>query len=162
MQAKARLRTALREDGAALVEMALSTTILLAVLIGAFQMCVAFYAYHATSEAARQGSRWAMVRGSSSCTNTPSLSKCDAASTDIQSYVAGLGYLNLTTSDVTVSWLQSNGLQPVTFSSCTPPGCNIPGNEVQVTVTYPFGLSIPFMNSQTLNITSTSSMIIAQ
>jgi Flp pilus assembly protein TadG len=162
MQPKARLRTVLRENGAALVEMALSVSVLLLILIGAFEMCVAFYVYHATSEAARQGSRWAMVRGSASCTNTPSLSKCDAANTDIQSYVAGLGYLNLTTSDVTVSWLQSNGLQPVTFSSCTPPGCNLPGNEVQVTVTYPFNLSIPFLNSRSLNISSTSSMVVAQ
>jgi hypothetical protein len=38
----------------------------------------------------------------------------------------------------------------------------VPGNQVKVTVTYPFPLSIPFLPKGTINMASTSVMVIAQ
>jgi Flp pilus assembly protein TadG len=149
-------------EGAAVVELALISSILFAMVLGAMETCLAFYAHHATAEAARQGSRWAMVRGSTSCTNTPNLSDCNATAAEIQTYVSELGYLNIPTSDVTVSWLTASGLQPSTWSACSTGTCNLPGNEVQVVVTYPFATHIPGFPHTTWNISSTSAVVISQ
>jgi Flp pilus assembly protein TadG len=155
------LRAARREEGANLIEMALSAVVLFLLLMGLMEMCLGFYAYHATDVAARMGTRWAMVRGSTSCSNTPNLTDCDATAAEIQSYVAGLGYLNMTTSDVTVNWLTTSGLTPATWSTCSTGTCNAPGNQVQVIVTYPVSLHLPLFN-HTFNVGSTSKVVISQ
>jgi Flp pilus assembly protein TadG len=152
----------LRVDGAAVVEMALTSTILFALLIGVIEMCMVLYAYHATAEVARQTTRWAMVRGSDSCSNTPNLTECGATAAEIQSYASNLGFLNISTSDVTVNWCQASGTQPTSWSSCSSTTSNAPGNVVQVAITYPFTLGIPFMAAKTINITSTSQVVISQ
>jgi Flp pilus assembly protein TadG len=149
-------------EGSALVELALSSVILFAMLAGITQISTAFYAYHVTADAARKATRWAIVRGSTSCTNTPNLSDCNATAAQIQSFVAGLGYLNIGTSNVTVNWLAASATQPTTWSTCTSAPCNIPGNVAQVVVTYPLSLNIPFVPKQTFSVSSTSQMVIAQ
>ena len=45
-----------------------------------------------TADAAREGSRWAVVRGSQCSTNTPGLNDCNATQTDIKNFVQSLGY----------------------------------------------------------------------
>jgi Flp pilus assembly protein TadG len=155
-------RELLGVEGGSLIELALSAAIIFALLVGLIQLCIAFYATHATADTARQTTRWAMVRGSTSCTNVPNLSECDATSAQIQSYAASVGYLNLTTSDVSVSWESANATTPMTWSACAGSGCNAPGNEIVVTVTYPFLLGVPFAGNNTLNISSTSSVVISQ
>jgi len=101
--------------------MAVSMTALLMVIIGMMKMCVGVYCYHYTSEAAREGARWAIVRGSSSGQETTA----DAIST----YVKTLGYPALTPANmtVTVSWA---GFP--TGVTCTPNNnpCDNPGNMV--------------------------------
>lgn len=149
-------------EGSAIVELALSSAILFAMLIGITQVSIAFYAYHVTAYAARQATRWAMVRGSDSCTNTPNLSECDATKAQIQSFVADLGYLNLEASDTTVSWLTASATEPTTWSTCTKAPCNAPSNVVQVVVTYPLSINIPFVPTQKFSVRSTSQMVIAQ
>lgn len=151
-----------RVEGASLIEIALSSVVLLALVIGMIQLSIALYASHATADIARQATRWAMVRGSTSCTNTPTLSECDATSAQIQTYAAGVGYLNLTTSDVNVSWASASGNAPRTWSACNGSVCNAPGNQVVVTVSYPFPLGIPFVKKNSLNISSTSAVVISQ
>ena len=47
-----------------MVEMALSMIILLTILFGLIEMCLALYTYHFVSDAAREGSRYAIVHGS--------------------------------------------------------------------------------------------------
>jgi Flp pilus assembly protein TadG len=137
------------EHGANLVEFAVASAILFSLLFGILQMCLALCTYNYISEAAREGARWAMVRGSTSCTNTPSLTSCNASSTAIQTYVQGLGYPGITSGSVTVTptW---------------PNGGNSPGNTVKVQVQYPFTLSIPFVSLTTINMASTSVMVISQ
>ena len=150
-----------RVEGAALVEFAISVSILLTLVLGTMEICLALYSYHATNLAAREASRWAIVRGSTSCTNTPNLTDCDATAAEIRTYVSNLGVLNIPTSDVTVTWLKASSTQPTTWSTCAGT-CNAPGNQVQVKITYPFTLDIPFVSSQTLSLSSTSAMVISQ
>jgi hypothetical protein len=53
---------------------------------------------------------------------------------------------------------------PTTGAACTPSAtpCNNPGNLVQVTVAYKFLLSIPAVKASTINMSSTSEMVISQ
>ena len=151
----------LGEEGAAIIEFAVGSSILFSLLFGIMMMSLAFFTYHFVADSAREATRWAMVRGSTSCTNTPGLTECNATAAQIQTYVSSLGYMNIPTSDTTVSWLTASATQPTTWTACAGT-CNIPGNLVSVTVTYAFPLNIPFVSAQTLNITSTSQMVISQ
>ena len=152
------------DEGSAIVEMALASMIFLAMLIGAFQSMLALYTFNYVSDAARQASRYAIVRGSTSCTNTPSLSNCNATGDQIQSHVKSIPYpgINLSKLTITTSWLTASGTVPATWSACTSGTCNAPGNIVQVTATYKFPLSIPFVPKSTPTLTSTSNMVISQ
>ncbi len=157
----ARLRD---ESGLNAVEMAISCTVLFALLIGICQLSIGLYSYQFCSDAARQATRYAMVRGSTSCTNTPSLSKCNASTTDISTYVKGLGYTGITSSNITVttSWCAASSSTPTTWSSCSSGTTNAPGNLVKVVVSYPLTIQIPFAPKLSLNLGSTSQMVVSQ
>ncbi len=154
----------LEESGATLVETALSATILIAMLIGMMQMSLALYTYLFVSEAAREATRYAIVRGSTSCTNSPDLPHCNASSADIQNFLRTSGYPGLIANNLTAttSWLTVSSETPAIWSACSSGTCNGPGNLVNVTVKYTFPLSIPFVPSSTLTMSSTSQMVIAQ
>jgi Flp pilus assembly protein TadG len=145
-----------REEGQSTLETALSAIAVLTLFLGVMEMCMALYTYHFVSEAAREGTRYAMVRGSS-CSGFSSA--CPAQASDVRTYVRGIGFPGIVPANVavTTSW-------PTTGSSCTPSSlpCNNPGNLVQVTVQYRFPLSIPFVPSSSLPLTSTSKMAISQ
>jgi Flp pilus assembly protein TadG len=144
------------EHGATLVETALSLTILLTLLMGLMNLSLLLFSFHYIAEAAREGTRYAIVRGSA-CSG---LSHCpNATQTDISNYIKGLGFpgINPAALTVTATW-------PTTGASCTPSltPCNNPGNLVKVTVLYQFPFSLPFVPSRLLNLTSTSQMVISQ
>jgi Flp pilus assembly protein TadG len=144
------------EQGSALVETAISLAILLTFLFGVIEVSLMLYTYHFIAEAAREGTRYAIVRGST-CTGFPSA--CPAADTDVENYVEGLGFpgIDSTKMQVTASYAP----YPST-KTCSPSSlCNNAGNMVTVTVTYAFPFSIPFVPANTVNMSSTSAMIIA-
>lgn len=153
-----------RDEGSSLVETSIACTILMAVVIGTMEMCMALYTYHYAAVAARMGTRYAMVRGSSSCTATPNLSNCDATAAQIQTYVQGLASPTIDTSklSVTTTWCASNGTTPATWASCSSTASNDPGNLVNVVVTYPYTMAIPFLSNVSVNVTSTSQAVISQ
>jgi Flp pilus assembly protein TadG len=154
------------EAGSSLVEFAFSATILMGLVFGMMAMCMGLYIYHFISEAAREGTRYAIVRGSSCAAYSNFTSGCPATAAQIQTYVQGLDYPGIVPSRMTVSttW-------PTTGSACTPSTtpCNNPGNLVRVTVTYSYTLSLPSYShllsltfaTKTLSLTSTSQMVIA-
>jgi len=155
------------EEGSALVETAIACTILLAVLLGVFDMSLAAYTVHSVSEGAREATRYAIVRGSN-CVN---LSACGASNSDIQTFVRSLGYpgvkaAKLTTAttwyNVSMDTTKTPPSAVVTSCGTSPGGCNLPGNQVQVQVSYAFSFSLPYYGSKTLNLTSTSAMVISQ
>lgn len=144
------------ESGASTVETVLACTILMTLVIGIAQIAQGLYAYHYIAEAARMGTRYAIVRGSS-CSSFASA--CPAAASDVQSYVKGLDFPGISVSDMTVT-----ATWPTTGSACTPSSspCNNPGNLVKVRVQYQLPLSIPYVTNVNLNMNSTSQMVISQ
>jgi Flp pilus assembly protein TadG len=147
------------EHGAALVEFALSVTALFTFLFGVMVMATALYSYHFVSEAAREGARYAIVRGSGCTTYSGFTSNCPiSTAAPIQSYVRSLGFPGIDTNNLTVAAAWS----AYPSGTCTPSAaCNNPGNQVQVTVSYQLPVKIPFVPARTLTMTSTSQMVIA-
>jgi Flp pilus assembly protein TadG len=168
--AMSRLRRRIVNDaGGAVVEMAVSSAILFAMFFGVFEIAFASYTSHYVSDMAREGARYAIVRGSSSCGNTPLLSNCGASPTTIAAYVKGLSYpgINPANLTVTVTYLTntsstSTGYMVTTWATCNSGICNQPGYMVNVAVSYAFGLAIPFVPKETINVNSASQMVIQQ
>jgi Flp pilus assembly protein TadG len=161
-----------QEDaGGALLEMAISSTIVLATFVSVFQFSMACYTYNTCAEVARESARWAAVRGATCHTNTPGLDHCAATQSDIQNYAKSVGAMNwsqCTTASpcVTTSWktaTTSTGVQQqkTTWTACSS-GCGQPGDMVVVSMVYPYSFSIPFVKSYSLTLGSTSEMIVAQ
>ncbi len=71
--------------------MALSSSVLFAMFFGMFEMSMASYTYHYVSDAAREGSRYAVVRGQPPAI-TLGLTGCGATSDTISTYVKDLPY----------------------------------------------------------------------
>lgn len=153
------------EEGAALVEMALSSAVFLCALVGIFFLVLCLYSYDFVADAAREACRYASVRGSASVTNTPTLSNRGVTQAELQTWIRTLGYPGSNNLTATVTWLRatSSGTPATTtWVACTIPPCNAPGNLVQVQVTYMYPLGIPFWKTATVGLSSTSSMVIAQ
>jgi Flp pilus assembly protein TadG len=148
------VRVRRQERGTGLVELALCVPVFAALLFGVMMGSMLLFSYHSLSELAREGTRYAIVRGSQCGSFTPTVSACPAANSDIQSYVQGLAVAPLKSSSVTVA-TKWNG-------STTPTNNNSPGNTVSVQVSYPFSLTIPFVPSHSFTISSTSAMVISE
>lgn len=147
------------EHGSAAVDTAVTMAVLFMVLIGTMKICIAIYTYHYISEAAREGSRYAIVRGSA-CTSFQSACPANTDGSDIATYVKNLDYPGISPTAMTVTSSYSGYPSGVV---CTPSSaCNNPGNMVTVNVSYAFPLSIPFMPNHTYTMTSTSEMVISQ
>jgi hypothetical protein len=150
-------RRLLGEDsGGSMIEIALSSTVLLAVLLCMLQICLVLYAYCCTAMAAREGTRYAIVRGSSCNSFT---SQCPAAKSDIQSYIQGLQFpaVNAAAFGVTTTY------SAYPSGTCSPSAsCNNPGNLVKIQVTYSYLISLPMVSKLTFSLSSTSQMIISQ
>jgi Flp pilus assembly protein TadG len=139
-----------------MAEMMFSVIILLTILFGLIEMCLALYTYHFVSDAAREGSRYAIVHGSTCMVSGVS---CTVTTGQIQTYVQYLGFPGIRPSAMTVTTVYS--VWP-SGGTCNAPGCNGPGDLATVTVSYNFPLSIPFIRSSVLALSSTSSMVISQ
>jgi hypothetical protein len=122
-------------------------------MMGLMNMCMATYTYHYVSEAAREGVRYAIVRGGT--VTTP------ATSDSVQTYVRSLGYPGITSSNMTVTTTWA--AYPTSVITCAPlANCKNPGDMVTVAASYAFPVKIPFFPTKTINMASTASMIIAQ
>jgi len=151
------LRRLRGEEGATVVELALSSAILLSLVFGILGMCLALYAYNYVSYVAREGTRYAMVRGSACSASLPGCPGVGAG-VDVQSYINQLGFPGIIIQNLTVTttW-------PSSGPNCPPSGpCDSPGSLVQVQVNYQFPLQIPFIPATLLSLNSTSEMVISQ
>jgi Flp pilus assembly protein TadG len=135
------------EDGQALVELAISLSIVMSLVFLLIELCLLFYSYSLISESAREGSRYAMVRGASCVTSAQTA--CTASAAAINAYVAGLGYPNL-----------GGGAMNVTTSF--PDGNQAVGSRVQVSIQYVFSIALPFLRSNPITLNSASTMYILQ
>jgi Flp pilus assembly protein TadG len=143
-----RMRRASRDElGSSIVEFAMASTILFMLIFGVMAICLALYSYNVVSEAAREATRYAIVRGSA-CTKTL---PCKATSGQIETYIQNLGFPGIPPTSLSV-----------TADCCWPNGDKNPGSPVKVTVQYTFPLAIPFVPSRALTMSSTSQMLISQ
>lgn len=139
-----------RERGASLPETAIVIGVLLTLILGIVEFGRLLYTYSFVAQIAREGARWATVRGSA-CSQ---LDHCNAQQSDVQTYVQSLSEGLTNTSSI---------LATLQFTAC-PPGQsgNTPGCSDQVTVTYPYQFSIvPLLANVTVNMSSTSQMVIS-
>jgi Flp pilus assembly protein TadG len=164
-----RFRTA--DEGATLVEMALVSSILFAMVFGIIMISLALYTYDFVGDAARMGARYAMVRGA----DCIGFSDCNANQTNIQNYLRGIAYPGIDPSkiNVTAEWYtvtQYSATPPATpppttvvlCATSTPGACNTPGNAVRVTVSYLLPISIPYWRATTISMSARSQMVISQ
>jgi Flp pilus assembly protein TadG len=138
------------ERGSALVEFAIASTVALTMIFGIIDFGRALYTYHLVADAARAGSRYAMVRGS-----TCAVAGCPVTSSQVQTYVRGLAP-GIDASSLTVAAAWPGG------ATCLGASTQNPGCPVTVTVTYPFKFMVPLLPGFTMNMSSASQMSISQ
>lgn len=150
------------ESGSELVEFALAIWIWIAIVFLILYGAFAIYAEHFVGEAAHDGARYAMVRGStwsgSSCTNSGTM-ECDASGTDVRRFIAdrlppGLSSNNLT---VSTTWpgTTSTGTDCDTYYGSNSPDCVV---EVQVDYT----LTFPFLSARALTLSNKAELQISE
>ena len=126
-----------RQRGSTLVESALCLMAFMLVLFGIMEFSFAVYAYNFVADAARDGARWASVRGSASSAPATATTVSDF----VKSRVVGMNRANLR---VTSTWTPDNK----------------PGSAVQVRVEYDTPMFINLAMNHPLTVTSTSRIII--
>lgn len=120
-------------------EFAVIAVAVLMLLFGLINCALAVYDYNFVSYAAREATRYAAVRGSSSVS--------PASTTDIKNFVvAQASGLDTTQITVSATWSPDNN----------------PGSAVEIQVTYPFRFAMPFLTLSVANLSSKSQLVITQ
>jgi len=158
-------RCAVCERGSELIEFATASTILFTFIFGIMIIAEVGYTYHFTSYAAREATRYAIVRGSTwsgtACSSIPT--NCDATSADVLAFVQSIVTPGISPSStflsVTTTW---PGITPAGTACTTTNGSNNPGCLVKVQVSYSFRYNTPILPMSTLAMKSTSQAAIMQ
>ncbi len=146
------------DSGAELVEFALTSGLLLALLLGSLEVSRALYAGHTVSSLARETSRYAMLRGSSAgsvaCAG-PAAANCQATAQSVAAFAVSRTTLQSDAAklQVTATWLSVTA----TGAACA---AHAPGCLVRVQVSYPFRFLFSFLPSATLPLTGSSTVTI--
>ena len=157
------------ESGGTLVETAISLSLLFLFMFGIIEGGLAVYSYHYLSHAARQGSRYAIVRGLSWGTGCTAYTDagCTATEPQIKQFVQNLGFPGINSNNLTVT-VQCATTTGTTVGAFGAYGntCNAAGDVVQVKISYPFSVPIAGVNGTCTSPTkfcmsSTSEMVIA-
>jgi Flp pilus assembly protein TadG len=149
-----RHRRGLREeDGATLIEFAITISVALTLVFVIMQLCLALYMYGMITETAREATRWAIVRGSTCVTGSGT--SCTTTTTAITNYAKGLGFPNVGGGTLLVT-----PTFPDTTGTCSNP--QAPGCRVKVVVTYTVAISLPFVPRNNIPLQTSSEMYILQ
>jgi Flp pilus assembly protein TadG len=141
------------QRGSSVLETAILMSVLLALTLGIVDFGRALFTFGSVAQIAREGARWAIVRGS----QCSLLDDCNVTSPEIQSYVQSLAFGPITPSKLTVNATWPGGCPPDS------PSIKAPGCLVAVNVTYPFTFElVPYVPNFTINMSSTSQMVISQ
>jgi hypothetical protein len=153
------------EHGAVAIEFALSIIILAILIFGTIGVAMGFYTYEVVNEYARDASRYAMVHGAG-C-NSPVIGNCSIGTgggPGAPASIALKAYLN----NQIYPGINGNNLQITTTYAAAPGSptcavaCNSTGNQVTVSVTYPYLYNIPFIPQNLINMNGSSTMVISQ
>jgi O-acetyl-ADP-ribose deacetylase len=98
-----------RQEGQAIVEMAITFPLVAAFLFTMIEICLAFYSFCMISERAREGTRYGIVRGATCVTS--SSTSCTASISSVNTFVAQLGYPNLGNGTITPATTFPDGSQ---------------------------------------------------
>jgi Flp pilus assembly protein TadG len=138
----------LREDeGSTLIEFAVTLPALFGLIFCFINICLMLYTFEMCSQSAREGTRYAMVRGAS-CPSTASPT-CEVTAAQVNTYVSRVTWPNVAGGTVTPNTTYPDGNESV-------------GSHVQVTVTYTYHLMLPFVPNKTFTFVSTSKTTIIQ
>ncbi|HUR20586.1 MAG TPA: TadE/TadG family type IV pilus assembly protein, partial [Vicinamibacterales bacterium] len=118
--------------GATLVEFALASTLFFTITFGTIEFGRMILDYNIVSNAAREGVRYASVRGAASGRT--------ASASDVQTYVVSRSVGLLSASDVTVTWPTNKAV----------------GSIVQVQVTYSFTPIVTLLPQTAVSLSSTT------
>ncbi len=144
------------QRGATLVEQALTVTFLCAILFGIVDCARLLYAYHFVSSAARDASRWASVRSSTS----PLGQALPATVQTLVKPTTGMGLDPAQVSAVIHWWPPPNGSPRCPGGGGQP--TNLTGCMVAVQVTYNYRFLLPLMPGGVVSMQSTSETVITQ
>jgi len=145
------------ERGTTLLEFALIVIVLFMLIFGIIDFSRALSAYHFVANAAREGSRYASVRGAD-CTDPP-ITDCGATKTqttlqqNLGTEAAGSG---MDSSQLTVTTPTYGG------SNTCPSIGDAPGCLVNVTVTYKFSFVFPLLPVKPVTMSSSAWTVITQ
>lgn len=135
------------EEGQAIIEAAITLPIVAAFVFVMIEVCLMFYSYCMISEVAREGTRYAIVHDAT-C-QTASKASCTAAASAVNTYVSQINWPNL-------------GGGTMTPSTTFPDGNENPGSRVQVSVSYSFPVTLPFVPKGSVAMSSSSVMYFIQ
>jgi Flp pilus assembly protein TadG len=143
-----------QEAGSGLVEYAIIFMVFMTMLLGIADFGRALYAYHFVSNAAREATRYASVRGQTCITDTcwlydeTPMGPRVLTATDLTKFVQNVP-LGIDQTKVSLTpdpvWSDAN---------------EQPGSTVQVTVSYNFNFVFPFVYNKPLTLTSQSQTVI--
>jgi Flp pilus assembly protein TadG len=146
----AALRCPKAERGNALAEFALVLVAFVVMTFGIIDFGRAMFTYHTIGDAARVGSRWAIVRGSACA-----LPGCPVDSSAVQTYLRSV------TPGIDRTQLTAT-LVPLDSATCSGYGNQGPGCRIQVTVSYPFRFLVPLIANYPVTFSSQSTMVGSQ
>lgn len=152
------------ERGDSLLEFAVSAVVLFTLIFGIMEFARAMYIYHFVSYAAQTGTRYAIVRGSTwktACSSSTSGMACNAANTDVTTYVKSIAPNGVDTSKLTVTTTWPGTAGGSSGATCTTT-TNNPGCLVQVTVSYSFTWIAPFMPTTAPTLSASSEQVIQE
>lgn len=153
-----RMRCARDEEGSSIIEFILVFLVVMELLFGVMQLCLAFYSYEVVSEYARTGARYAMVHGST-CLLANGSSCYNDTNAELQAVIRSIHYPGITASNVVVT--ASHTFAPGR-TSCLTASCLGAGDQITVNVAYAYRIAIPFIPARSWTMTSNSTMIISQ
>jgi len=163
------------QRGASLVEYAFVLILFLSMLFGISGFGHALFVYHHLNNAAKEATRYAVVRGStcsddSSCLASNSASGVGGPTTvaDVKAYVASITPTSIDSSYITAnmtvcgvtSTICSPAITPAPTECNTAATANKPGCTVQVTVNYSYTFMFPLIRTTPISMSSTSDMVI--
>jgi Flp pilus assembly protein TadG len=156
-----------------MLEFALTAVIVFTLIFGCMVLALGLYTYEVVNQYARDASRYAMVHGAgcqeaahgnascSICTGVAPAASCSTANAALKTFLNSELYPGINGSNLSVNAVY--GLSPAETANCTvPTTCNGTGDQVAVTVSYPYLYAIPFVPRRSFTMNATSTMTISQ
>jgi Flp pilus assembly protein TadG len=151
------------ESGAAAVEFAVSSLVLFMLVFGSIGVSMAYYTYEVINQYARDATRFAIVHGNG-CSIPPGGTSCSigtgaTANTALKTYLNHQIFPGINGANLTIGTTYAHG--PAT-TTCSIAACNGSGDQVTVTISYPYLYNLPFVPQRSFTMHGSSTMVISQ